>query len=127
MNSNEKKNIEIISTAPSVKRMVEDVIGCKWSLSVLHLVRQGVNRPGAMERSVEGLTTKVLNERLRKLIGYGVLHRTVFAEVPPHVEYGLTDFGCKFVGVLDSIESLECELSAANPPSRNETFQVSQP
>jgi DNA-binding HxlR family transcriptional regulator len=110
MNLNEKKNLKKSSTAPSVKRMVEKVIGCKWSLSVLELVRQGVNRPGAMERKVEGLTTKVLNERLRKFIRYGVLDRKVFAEVPPHVEYNLTDFGRKFVGVLDIIEDLEREI-----------------
>jgi len=113
---NEKKFSEKSSAAPSAKRMVEDVIGCKWSLSVLTLVRQGVNRPGAMERSVEGLTTKVLNERLRKLVGYGVLRRKVFAEVPPHVEYNLTDFGRKFVEVLDTIESLERELCETNSP-----------
>lgn len=99
--------------------MVEDVIGCKWSLSMLQLVRQDVNRPGAMERSVEGLTTKVLNERLRKLVGYGVLRREVFAEVPPHVEYSLTDFGCRFVKVLDTIESLEQELYETNSPLKS--------
>lgn len=114
MKLDEKKKLEKSSAVPSVKRMVEDVIGCKWSLSVLELVRQGVNRPGAMERSVEGLTTKVLNERLRKLVGYGVLRRKVFAEVPPHVEYSLTDFGRKFVKVLAAIESLESELCKTN-------------
>lgn len=114
MKLNEKKNSE--KSSPSVKRMIEDVIGCKWSLSVIGLVRQGINRPGAMERSVAGLTTKVLNERLRKLIGYGVLHRKVFAEVPPHVEYSLTDFGNKFVGIIDNIESLERELNETDSP-----------
>ncbi len=114
MKRNEIKFSEKISDAPSVKRMVEDVIGCKWSLSVLQLIRQGVNRPGAMERSIEGLTTKVLNERLRKLVRFGVLRRKVYAEVPPRVEYGLTDFGCRFVEVLDAIESLEGELRETN-------------
>ena len=93
-----------------VKLMVEDVIGCKWSLSVISLVRKGVNRPGAMEKSVEGLTTKVLNERLRKLMRYGILDKTIFPEVPPRVEYQLTDFGNKFVAIIDSIENLENEL-----------------
>lgn len=122
MKQNEKNFLEKFSAATSVKRMVEDVIGCKWSLSVLQLVRQKVNRPGAMERSVEGLTTKVLNERLRKLVGYGVLHRKVFAEVPPHVEYSLTDFGRRFVKVLDTIESLEQELCETNSPSPEVIF-----
>src|SRR5690554_7268265 len=43
-----------------------------------------------------GLTAKVLNERLRKLMRYGVIEREVFAEVPPRVEYWLTDFGQRF-------------------------------
>ncbi|MBI3899811.1 MAG: helix-turn-helix transcriptional regulator [Gammaproteobacteria bacterium] len=87
--------------------MVEDVIGCKWSLHVLALVRSGVNRPGAMERSIEGLTTKVLNERLRKLVRYGILERHSFPEVPPRVEYLLTDFGQRFTHIVDSIEALD--------------------
>lgn len=93
------------------KRMVENIIRCKWSLSVLALIRQGINRPGAMERSVEGLTTKVLNERLRKLVNFGILEKTIFPEIPPRVEYQLTDFGRKFIGILDAIEDLENGLN----------------
>ncbi|MEK7724763.1 MAG: helix-turn-helix domain-containing protein [Acidobacteriota bacterium] len=96
-----------ISEKRPVKLMVEDVIGCKWSLSIIALVRKGVNRPGAMEKSVEGLTTKVLSERLRKLMRYGILDKTIFPETPPHVEYNLTEFGTKFVSIIDSIEMLE--------------------
>lgn len=100
-----------ISEKRDVKRMVENIVRCKWSLSVISLIRSGVNRPGAMERSVEGLTTKVLNERLRKLIRFGILEKTIFAEVPPRVEYELTDFGKKFIRLLDAIEDLENEIS----------------
>ena len=46
--------------------MVENIVGCKWSLTVLSLVRAGVHRPGAMEHAVEGLSAKVLNERLKE-------------------------------------------------------------
>lgn len=90
--------------------MVEDVLGCKWTFTVLQLVRQGVNRPGAMERSVDGLTTKVLNERLRKLVRFGILRRVAYPEIPPRVEYKLTSFGEKFIGVLRAIEELEDEI-----------------
>jgi DNA-binding HxlR family transcriptional regulator len=62
----------------SVSRMVEDVVGCKWSMAVLASVRTGVNRPGAIERRLPGLTTKVLNERLRKLLSDGILTRMAF-------------------------------------------------
>lgn len=88
-------------------RMVEDIVGCKWSLTVLGLVSGGVSRPGAMQRRVPGLTAKVLNERLRKLLRFGIIERHVFAEVPPRVEYTLTDFGRRFDGVLREIAKLE--------------------
>lgn len=94
---------------PSAARMVEDIIGCKWSLTVLSLVRSGVTRPGAMQRRVEGLTAKVLNERLRKLLRYEIIEREVFAEVPPRVEYRLTDFGKRFGDVIDQITALDAE------------------
>lgn len=84
-------------------------MGCKWSLTVLALVAQGVNRPGAMQRRVEGLTAKVLNERLRKLLRFGIIEREVFAEVPPRVEYRLTTFGKRFNGVLEQVAALESE------------------
>jgi len=87
--------------------MVEDIIGCKWSLTVLGLVAGGVHRPGAMQRRVPGLTAKVLNERLRKLLRFGIIERQVFAEVPPRVEYRLTPFGRRFDGVLREIALLD--------------------
>ncbi len=90
--------------------MMESIVGCKWSLRVLALVRDGVHRPGAMEHAVEGLTAKVLNERLRKLSRYGILDKTVFAESPPRVEYRLTEFGQRFSALLDEVERLETSL-----------------
>ena len=98
---------------PPAARMVEDIVGCKWSLAVLERVRSGVSRPGALEHSLPGLSTKVLNERLRKLQRYGIVSRTAYPEVPPRVEYALTPFGRKFVQVLDGVAALERELVRA--------------
>lgn len=91
--------------------MFENCIGCKWTLHVLGQVRRGVRRPGALERSKRGLSAKVLNERLVKLTGYGVLEKRSFAEIPPRVEYWLTPFGERFVELLDKIEDLRREYS----------------
>jgi DNA-binding HxlR family transcriptional regulator len=96
--------------SPDVRKMVEDIVKCKWSLTILDLVRQGINRPGAMVRNTTGLTTKVLNERLQKLQRYGILERQIFPVVPPHVEYSLTDFGRKFNTILDAIDELQKEF-----------------
>lgn len=96
--------------APAVSAMVEDVVGCKWSLSVMRLVRDGVKRPGAMRKAVAGLSTKVLNERLRKLQRFGIVEKTIYPEVPPRVEYELTEFGRRFAAVLDGVDSLQAWL-----------------
>ena len=90
--------------------MVEDVVGCKWSPAVLGAVRGGVCRPGALEHAIEGLSKKVLNERLSKLVRFGILDKHAYPEIPPRVEYRLTAFGAKFCGVLDSIDALQNEL-----------------
>jgi len=105
------KEINIVDVAkPTVGQMIESVVGCKWSLTVVGLIQKGVNRPGKMEHAIEGLSAKVLNERLRKLLHFGVIEKRVFAETPPRVEYYLTDFGLRFAGILDSIHALENEL-----------------
>lgn len=100
-------------------RMAGDILGCKWSLNVLQLVQQGICRPGLMERSIEGLTTKVLNERLKKLTHYKILQRRVYPEVPPRVEYCFTPFGEKFMGVLDKFAELDVELKYQSKDARN--------
>ena len=104
------QDLTMSSTPPNVSRMVEDIVGCKWSLAVLGAVRGGVCRPGAMEHAIEGLSKKVLNERLSKLVRFGILEKHAFAELPPRVEYRLTPFGNKFCGVLDGIEALQREI-----------------
>lgn len=90
--------------------MLETIYGCKWSLTVYQLLAAGVNRPGEMVRSVEGLSTKVLNDCLRKNTQFGILERLSYNEVPPRVEYKVTDFGIKFMRVLDELEKLQREI-----------------
>lgn len=104
------------TAAPNVARMVEDIVGCKWSLAVLAAVRSGVHRPGALEHAIEGLSKKVLNERLNKLVRFGILEKQAYAELPLRVEYRFTPFGARFLGVLDGIESLQRELDAPGEP-----------
>ena len=101
--------------APDVAETVEAVFGCKWSLRILRLIRAGVHRPGAIERSLEGLTTKVQHHYFQRMANLGILERKVFAEVPPRVEYHLTTFGERFLPILDSIDQLQQELANRDP------------
>ncbi|MBX3346313.1 MAG: helix-turn-helix transcriptional regulator [Nitrospira sp.] len=99
-----------------ITRLLEDVLGCKWSWSILRAIHAGTHRPGQIERAISGLSTKVLNERLRKLVRHGVLKKTEFPEIPPHVEYGFTELGEKFLAVLRQIEMLERERAQQIAP-----------
>ena len=94
----------------STYHKLEDVVGCKWSVSVLIAVKKGVSRPGALERHIEGISTKVLSERLRKLTAYGLLRKESFPEVPPRTEYSLTNSGSKLVEIVQQIQELDGEL-----------------
>jgi len=95
---------------PDVAASVEAVFGCKWSIRHLALIQRGVCRPGEIERSLAGLTTKVQHHYFRRMMRLGILRREVFAEVPPRVEYRLTPFGERFVPLLQQIERLQHEL-----------------
>ena len=65
-----RPTMQTMTTPPKVARMVEDIVGCKWSLAVLGAVRGGVCRPGAMEHAIDGLSKTVLHERLAKLVPF---------------------------------------------------------
>lgn len=88
---------------------LEQVVGCKWSVSVLMTVKGGINRPGAMERAIAGISTKMLSERLRRLTSYGLLDKTSFPEVPPRTEYALTSKGEKLVAIIAQLHELDQE------------------
>jgi len=90
--------------------MIESIVGCKWSMSVLDAIVAGVNRPGELQRACDGISTKVLNERLRKLTRFGVVERIAYAEVPPRVEYRLTEFGERFVPLITAVRELQGEI-----------------
>jgi DNA-binding HxlR family transcriptional regulator len=69
------------------------VIGGRWKVPILFQLFQGVKRFGELRRTVTGITQKVLTQQLRELERHGVVERTVYAQVPPKVEYRLTPLG----------------------------------
>jgi DNA-binding HxlR family transcriptional regulator len=86
---------------------LEDVIGCKWSVAVLAAVSEGIIRPGEIERHIEGISTKVLSERFRKLTAYGLLEKHTYAELPPRTEYALTEKGKSLANIIRQIHELD--------------------
>jgi DNA-binding HxlR family transcriptional regulator len=114
MNARDKKILAAMPrlAARRVEVLLEDVLGCRWTVSVLRAVASGVRRPGALERHINGISRKVLNDRLRAFTRVGIFERVQFPEIPPRVEYHLTDFGKKFLTLLKAVEKLQRELIA---------------
>jgi DNA-binding HxlR family transcriptional regulator len=110
---NEKKILAAMPKLNSrrVDMLLEDVIGCRWTITVLRAVAQGVNRPGALERHIDGISAKVLGDRLRHFTRAGLFERVQFSEIPPRVEYRLTTFGQKFMRLLKEVERLQAEIN----------------
>lgn len=104
---NKEKIFSRKSAPQQSARMIEKIFSCKWSLTVYQLLEHQINRPGEMVRSVEGLTTKVLNDCLKRNIDFGILKKNIYNESPPRVEYQVTDFGEKFIQVIKQIERLQ--------------------
>lgn len=88
-------------------RRLEDVVGCKWSAAVLAAIGRGVTRPGQLERFVPGISTKVLNERLRKLLDYRLVSRQEFPGRVLRVEYRLTPTGRRLAAIIEQIRDLD--------------------
>ena len=79
------------------------LISDKWKVLILRDLMPGTKRFGELKRSIGHVTQKVLTAQLREMEATGLLTRRVFAEVPPHVEYTLTDLGYSLKPVLDAM------------------------
>ena len=80
-----------------------EIISGKWTLLIIRDLASGVKRFNQLERSLHRISPKTLSERLRSLEEEGIIVRQTFAEVPPRVEYSLTEKGHDLVGVIESM------------------------
>ncbi len=101
-------------------RRLEDVVGCKWSAAVLAAIARGVTRPGRLERFIPGISTKVLNERFRKLLEFGLITRTEIPGRVMHVEYALTPTGRQLAAIIEQIRDLDEEHAQRGPATGTE-------
>ncbi|MGH3347702.1 MAG: winged helix-turn-helix transcriptional regulator [Nocardioides sp.] len=84
-------------------RRVIDRIGDRWSVLVILVLKNGTQRYGDLARTIGGVSQKMLTQTLRGLERDGIVTRTVYAEVPPKVEYDLTDLGRSLLGPVESL------------------------
>ena len=79
------------------------LIGDKWKVLILRDLMPGTKRFGELKKSVGNVSQKVLTAQLRAMEESGLLTRTVYAEVPPRVEYNLTELGQSLKPILDAM------------------------
>jgi DNA-binding HxlR family transcriptional regulator len=106
-------------------RDVLELIGGKWAILLLCCLQQGPVRTGDLKRSVGGISQKMLTQTLRDLQNNGMVERISHHEVPPRVEYRLTQLGLSLSDVARTMEQWVVLNYASILDSRNEALQKS--
>ena len=90
------------------------LISDKWKVLILRDLMPGTKRFGELKKSIGSVSQKVLTAQLRDMEQNGLVHREVFAEVPPRVEYSLTELGRSLKPILDAMWNWGEEFKARN-------------
>ncbi|MDO5069520.1 MAG: helix-turn-helix domain-containing protein [Neisseria zoodegmatis] len=92
-----------------------DIIGGKWKVLILYHLNTQTRRFNELQRLMPAVTQRMLTLQLRELESDGIVHREVYPQVPPKVEYSLTEFGLTLMPVIEAMHrwgteyALECE------------------
>ena len=98
----EKKDIEV-EKCPVTYTLSK--IGGKWKPIILFLISKGANRVGILQRGIEGISKQMLTKQLRELEADGILERKIYAEIPPRVEYFITDLGASLMSIIVTMKN----------------------
>ena len=97
-------------------RIAIEVMGGKWKPCILYHLDGGNKRPSELHRLFADASPRVINQQLRELEAHGMIRKTVYPEVPPRVEYAITEDGRSLIPVIHMLKRL-CENHETNPPS----------
>ena len=107
----EQKSVKDLPACPVETTLT--LIGDKWKVLILRDLMPGTKRFGELKKSIGNVSQKVLTAQLRAMEENGLLTRTVYAEVPPRVEYTLTELGKSLKPILDALWNWGEEYKAA--------------
>lgn len=99
----ESKNVKELPACPVETTLT--LIGDKWKVLILRDLLPGTKRFGELKKSIGSVSQKVLTAQLRDMEENGLINRKVYAEVPPRVEYSLTDLGKSLEPILDAMRN----------------------
>lgn len=107
----EQKSVKDLPACPVETTLT--LIGDKWKVLILRDLMPGTKRFGELKKSIGNVSQKVLTAQLRAMEESGLLTRTIYAEVPPRVEYTLTELGKSLKPILDALWNWGEEYKAA--------------
>ena len=108
----EQKNEAVLPACPVETTLM--LIGDKWKVLILRDLMPGTKRFGELKKSIGSVSQKVLTAQLRAMEESGLIARKVYAEVPPRVEYSLTELGKSLKPILDAMQDWGEEYKASH-------------
>lgn len=83
--------------------LVKEILFGKWKIHLLYFISQGIKRPGELQRKIPAATRRVLNVQLNQLEEHALISKKIYAELPPKVEYELTDLGMSVLPIITAL------------------------
>jgi DNA-binding HxlR family transcriptional regulator len=83
--------------------LVKEILFGKWKIHLLYYISQGIKRPGELQRKIPSATRRVLNVQLNQLEQHGLITKKIYAELPPKVEYELSELGKSVLPVINDL------------------------
>jgi DNA-binding HxlR family transcriptional regulator len=101
------------------------IIGGKWKIQILWSLRSKAKRFSEIKEEVHGITQKMLTQQLKEFVKDGIISRKSYPEIPPRVEYKLTDYGKTLVPVLDTLNKWgDLHLGKGKPSNTQHTKEA---
>ncbi|WP_259067041.1 winged helix-turn-helix transcriptional regulator [Mucilaginibacter sp. X4EP1] len=80
--------------------ITKEVLGGKWKTSLIYAISEGILRPSELQRAIPGSTKRVLNQQLKELEEFDILSKKIYHQLPPKVEYSLTELGRTILPII---------------------------
>ena len=91
-----------------------EIIGGKWTLYIIHQIGKETIRYGELKRRIEGISEKMFVNELKMLVENGIVNKKSYPEIPPRVEYSLTDFGKELLPVIETLTKIGINYFSSN-------------
>jgi len=98
-----KNNLEEIERCITISK-IQKILGGKWKIEILYYISLRTRRFGELQRQIGDITQSTLTKQLRELEADGFITRYIYQEIPPKVEYSLTNLGESFVPILEQMK-----------------------